>query len=121
MENKITLGQALAYLYFEKTTGEELNNLDPKVTDYLRELKLRADSIKKHNSKDVLILTSKSETNIDKTDLFIHMILNNNLNQNNTVLLKFFNDNIEYFEQYSIIINDYILKLTELKQKVQER
>ena len=121
MENTITLGQAFAYLYFEKLTGERFYDIDPKVYNYIRKLKLRADGIKQHNSTDVLILTSKSETEIDKTDLFIHLFLNNNLNQNNTVLLKFFNDNIEYFEKYSIILNDYIEKLNELKQNVQEK
>lgn len=117
MENTITLGQAFAYLYFEKHTGDGFYNLKPKVNNYLKELKLRAEGIKQHKSADVLILTSKNKTDIDKTDLFIHIFLNDNLNQNNTVLLKFLNDNIEYFEQYSAILNDYIKKINELKQK----
>ena len=123
MEHKITLGQALAYLYYSKVNRNTLVDLDNDERAYLSNLADHAENLNlsyKNNSKDFSIKT-KSEHKIKYTDLFINMFLNNNIEKNNLKLMKFFNNNIDCFEEYSKVFNDFTQKLDELKESIQEK
>lgn len=124
MKNKITLGQALAFLRFKKiTNGNDIYSQDKEVKEYLDSLDSRAkvlsvkyDQLDKNSVFNTLI---KEKLNFE--DFFLHLFLNEKSDEDCLELLKFFNNNIDYFEAYSQVLSDYIQKSEELKLSLQEK
>jgi len=119
MENKNTLGQAIAYLHYCKVNGYKLTDLKKDVADYLEIIKTRLENLEL--SPEHIYSLMKNNPNSDYRDLFLSIFLNDNFDKNNMELIKFFNDNLECFEEYSIVLNDFIQKSEDLKTNQQVR
>jgi len=116
--NKImTLGQALACLHYEKVTGNRLESLSKSDSEYLKYISTK---LNKPDTASLNVLTFKQNNTQDYTDLFIEMFSKDNNNKGNPNLLKSFNDNFECFEAYTIVLNDFLQKLEDLKKLEQE-
>jgi len=112
MEDKITLGQAIAYLFFSKENGQKPEGLQKDDRDYLDKISARLKSLNSDASFNRLITINKQS---DYTDLFISMFLNDSIDKQDLELLRFFNDNMECFEAYTHVLHDFIKKLDDLR------
>ena len=108
----MTLGQALACLHYEKVTGNRLEGLSKSDSEYLKSISIKLNKLV---TGSLNVLTSRQNNTQDYTDLFIYMFSKDNYNKENPDLLKFFNDNFECFEAYTIVLNDFLQKLEALK------
>jgi predicted translin family RNA/ssDNA-binding protein len=112
-ENKITLGQAIAYLHSGKVNNYTSSGADKEISEYLEILKNRLEKLQSHPDNFYSLICNDPET--DYTDLFLSIFLKEDFNKDSFELIKFFNDNIKCFEEYSIVLNDYLKKLEDLK------
>jgi hypothetical protein len=113
MEDKITLGQAIAYLFFAKEKGQMPESLKDDDIDYINGLQAR---LKSHNlDKKRFNKLIRTNSQPDYTDLFISMFLNENFDKEDPELLRFFNDNLECFEAYTHVLHDFVNKLDDLR------
>ena len=112
MEDKITLGQAIAYLFFSKENGQRPEGLKKDEIEYLDGILTRLKSLNPETRFNRLITLNK---HADYTDLFICMFLHDDFDKEDLELLRFFNDNLECFEAYSHVLHDFIKKLEDLK------
>lgn len=123
METKITLGQALAYLKYKKFIGNNLFHDNKEIVTYLNSLDERAKDLSiryhKSNNNSTFNIIIKEKLNFE--DFFLHMFLNEKSDEDCRELLKFFNNNSDYFEAYSKVLSDYIQKSEELKLSIQEK
>lgn len=123
MKNKITLGQAIAYLKYKKMCGDDLYYQDKEISEYLDSLDTRAKNlrIKYQESDKNSVFNNMIQEKLDFEDFFLHMFLNEKSEEDCLELLKFFNNNIDCFEIYSQVLSDYIQKSDELKLSIQEK
>ena len=109
----MTLGQALAYLHYNKASNNTFKSLNKDDIEFLNSIKSRIENLRS-DSHHVFTHIKNSSYN-DYTDLFIYIFLNDNFADRDLDLLQFFNNNIECFEAYAIVLNDFLQKMEDLK------
>jgi len=109
----MTLGQALAYLLHDKASKNTINGLKEDEIKYLNAIKSRMEYMRS-DSQHVFSCIKRSSYS-DYTDLFIYIFLNDNFADGDLDLLQFFNNNIECFEAYAIVFNDFLKKMEDLR------
>jgi len=112
MENKLSLGQAIACIHHAKVSGKILSGLTKSDNAYLDHIRSRLQNSASESKKFQTLVKIGAQT--DFTDLFVHMFLNDDFERENLDLLKFFNDSLECFEAYTIVLNDFLQKLEDL-------
>ena len=106
MEDTITLGQAIAYLYYARENGSKPSGLKKQEMDYLDSINARLENLNPDPKHFYRLVEKNNQT--DYSDLFISMFLSEAFDNDNLELLKFFNDNADKYIDIKLIESNFV-------------
>ena len=120
----LTLGQALAYLRLERIFGKNYSQDLPKNdTEYLNKLRTQAEQLQESRSFQDLMFIARDVLEINNInqkehlDFFLNLFLVDTSDKDCYKLANSLNNHFDWFEGFSRILNDFLLKYNDLKEK----
>lgn len=120
-QEKMTLGQALAHLRAQKFSDSYKNDsLSEQNINYIDSLRTRVEYLEKSGKREEIsniINNPQPEIQIGQLDFFLHLFLCDETDNECVKIAKTLNNNFKWFEEFSMVLNDFILRYNILTNK----
>jgi hypothetical protein len=122
--NDLSLGQALAYLRYERSFGEDYSHcLEKNDIEYLNELRFQVDQLQQtRNFQDLLfiardVLEISNANQKEHLDFFLNLFLVDTSDKDCYKLANALNNHFDWFDGFSQVLNDFLLTYNGIKEK----